>query len=322
MIDRLHLSIDPLAPLEPEFQRLLTAVPPRRPKRSYYREFRDLRPTLPLNYYTDGIYTSSNKLELIEVGHLSAAQIWEIMNQVVLDDPLTLAIQRVDLAVDVPVMTATWFWHHAWIRNKRFHQVWNSAEDPGTVYYGHRNLIRAYDKLAHLERLADAGELSHANAQLLALYRSAGCPWTRVERQLTDGKIPKEINSLGRLFRNVAEFEPFKSVELFGGGAPDPSEEDCKGLAYFTGLGLRSYAKTHGMQRLVARLNLNGGHAQAQLRRFAIFLPPSPDEFEPPDLGALFEASVSQQIGEFYHHDGLHPATQIDEGRDCSSTVQ
>jgi hypothetical protein len=138
-----------------------------RPSRFYacvgdLRKSHDLDVVLHLGYkYGDG----AHKLEIIDAGKKTLAEMDAIIRQVFDVDPATLELMRVDLAADVPGVPVSWFRDHARFEFKRFASSINKAEAQelefigmGTavaqsLYAGRRpNCIRIYDKFAEFRR--------------------------------------------------------------------------------------------------------------------------------------------------------------------------
>lgn len=97
---------------------------------------------------------------------------------------------------------------------------------------------------------------------------------TRVERQMGAGRVPAEIATVGRLFKNALEFNPFSHLE-FTSADPDPvfDSKDFSPIEMLAGFHMRQLLASGDMtyQQLYAFLNLKR-NAKRYIRKFEAFL--------------------------------------------------
>jgi len=103
----------------------------------------------------------NHKIEIIDAGEKTLAEIAGIVTQLFVVDPWTLEVMRTDLAADIEGVSVPWFKDHSYVDRKQFSSrieksygkelqfiVMGSAVAQ-TIYAGKRPcLIRIYDKLA------------------------------------------------------------------------------------------------------------------------------------------------------------------------------
>src|SRR6266446_1471864 len=143
----------------------------------------------------------------------------EDVEQVFQVDAEKLSIMRLDLAVDVPGISVSWFAEHTRVRHKRWLArlgVIDTSEmgnrEIQTLYYGKRpNVIRIYNKVeeyrAQYQRIlrrVPPGVTPPTFADLFRVFEF-GHILTRVERQMGGGRIPAAVATVGDL-RNCADF--------------------------------------------------------------------------------------------------------------------
>jgi hypothetical protein len=142
------------------------------------------------------------------VRHLTAAKIVEILKEILdVADPLTLCVSRVDLAVD-------WFdnefieWRNSITvsTNRHVIEYQNSNRESAryesgqfeTLYFGRMDsgdVVRIYDKRQERSIISDTA-------------------WVRTERMLSGRRIPRQLSTLGLLFKNGPSFDPFRCLQI------------------------------------------------------------------------------------------------------------
>jgi len=189
-----------------------------------------------------------HKLELIDTGEKSYAEVLAAITAVFNVDPFSLALMRLDLAADIPDVPVGWFRDHARFRFKQFSSRIEKASqaeevqfvEMGTaaaqsLYVGKRpNLVRIYDKRHELwlrwRQLIR--ETERFEAALMELGCSGVIVWkptfvefcrvhrignakvlTRIERQIGGSRFPDGLATVGDL-RNLADFDPFENLEI------------------------------------------------------------------------------------------------------------
>src|ERR1017187_6882544 len=144
------------APWDPYFQVL-------RPSK-FYKAVADLRPLgFSAMLHIDQKRYGTHKIELLETGKKSMAEIHSTIERIVDCDPGGCRLGRIDLAADVRDVPLSWFRDHTYVEYKQFlcaHAKFVEAElsEMGkkvyqTLYFGKRpSCVRIYDKTA--ERIA------------------------------------------------------------------------------------------------------------------------------------------------------------------------
>jgi hypothetical protein len=176
----------------------------------------------------------SHKLELLDTGRMGYAMMCHEIERVFDLDPRRLRLMRLDLAADVGGVPVAWFVRHARAQYKRFacdigqvdaetlQYARMGQQEVQTLYFGKKpNCFRVYDKIAEYHhqyaRLArgssDAAELP--TFEEVYGYPERGLILTRVERQMGGGRIPKQVDTFGKL--KAAElFNPFDKLRFLG----------------------------------------------------------------------------------------------------------
>lgn len=172
-------------------------------------------------------------------------------------------VQRIDFAADVFGVPVEWFKRHCQVKRKRktqSYEVCRSETSKGavtSVVFGKRpDLYRIYDRVA--EKLARGAELLYPGVEL-----GAPAPIiTRVERQCSGRSIPKAVGSLGALFENAAEIEPFPGLVCRKAEGARISHEDWAPQMWLMSLGLATAVRELGEAIVRARLNRRGNAAR------------------------------------------------------------
>jgi hypothetical protein len=173
-----------------------------------------------------------------------------------------------------------------------------------TIYLGSRpNCFRIYNKIAELKKQYAALKRSETKEQTLPSfqdmygYPSEGFILTRVERQYGGSRIPAELSTLRALKENALFFDPFSSVELIAGGAPEPNPDGYELMKFLAGKGLRQLIHEQGMQRARRFVNQRSkGNAARTFRELSDFLPSTFDGFRTVDLTRQYRDSVQRQL--------------------------
>lgn len=250
-----------------------------------------------------------HKLELLDSGEMSFAEMqWEIM-RVFDTEPTRLGLMRLDLAVDVPDIPVEWFARNARVRWKQWmaeigqmEYVQMGRRKVQTLYYGRSpDLVRIYDKISELRHQYDQLRRRARGAEIPSFetkfrYPETGFVLTRVERQLPGDRVPKYLNQIGKL-RRLPEFNPFARLELLPTRRQEPDFEGYPVTLHLQGLGLRAKVDEIGMHRTHAWLNIQSpGHARRIFNRLADFLPGQPDGIDAEHLYARYRESVCRQL--------------------------
>jgi hypothetical protein len=208
-----------------------------------------------------------HKLELIETGKKSLAEMAAIATAVFEVEICKVMLIRLDLAADMPDIPVECLRRCMRVQLKRKTDEWGvlKYEEIGNrkieyLRFGRSpNLIRVYDKVA--ERKAHfARMLKHVSpdAELPTFEETFGFPedatLTRIERQSGGGRIPPELATFGSL-KNAADFDPFTAVKIIPTGipVPDPGKYGPADTAKI--LGIHQLIEREGFQNAFARLN-------------------------------------------------------------------
>lgn len=313
MIDKLELNIErDVLNRTPEFYSLVRAN--RRQKSNYrgYSTMWDFQSFgLSIRYHR-GIWEGvGDKIEILDSGALTVAQIVADINRLVRHDPLELAIARADLAADVADYDVAWFRRHVGISRKQ------SIEERGfqpegvpyayrqaqvqTFYIGSRpSLFRFYDKVAECRGAwnrvkNEAGDKTPSFEEVFGFRENQVL--TRAEAQIERTALPKDVQVLGGLVSNAVRVNPFELVRL--ARLPDVSIFDeltpakrlkVKGLLYDIECMNRSF------QEIQREFSREGKDAKQVLEKLLDYLHSSVTPADVPDLFALYQESVRQQL--------------------------
>jgi hypothetical protein len=265
MIDKLDVRGPELSSFSPKVADAISQlrhgpVEPFRPARFYsfvgdLRKSHDIDAVLHFGYKFG---PATHKLEVIDAGKKTLAEMLSVISQVFDLDPAQLSIMRVDLAADIPGVPVHWFRDKARFQFKQFaSRIEKAAESElefiamGTaqaqsLYAGRRpNCVRIYDKIAEWYRqwrkllrqyerfnrgLRDF-ELSDEERYYAALHVPSFQEWCRRE-----GFEHREGATLTRVERQIGgdrippqlqtvgdlkrahEFNPFQTLQIVSGG--------------------------------------------------------------------------------------------------------
>jgi hypothetical protein len=279
-------------------------------KSRYYRSETDLCPYSISAVLHEGLYGNpygERKLELKGVGKMSAAEIRREITEVFDVDPDSLAVMRVDLYADTGV-PMEWFQKYAYVRRKRSSRTYGKADietevksSVKTITLGSgSNLFRFYDKSGlRGQEYAKAVKLA-SGVEIASFARTYGCEEgntvTRIEHQLRGRSVPNQLSTVGSLFANAVEFDPFSTLKLLSSGKPEPDVNAYKPRDYLCGMGARSLIEKDGLAAFRAYLNRRTGNNAAKfLRKYEDFIP-SDERFAAPDLTTLYRWGVYEQL--------------------------
>jgi hypothetical protein len=275
-----------------------------------YKSEIDLRPYGIDAILHEGRYgkpPGEHKLELKGVCKMSAADMRREIAEVFDADPDSLAVMRVDLYTDTEV-PVDWFQKHAYVKRKRSVRTYGKADvetevknSVKTITLGSgTNLFRLYDKAGLWEQeYAKAVKLA-TGVEIPSFASAYGCEEgdvvTRIEHQLRGQSVPIQLRTVGSLFANAAEFDPFGALVLLSGGKPEPDADTYALNDYLCGMGARSYIESHGLAEFRALVNRQSQNNAAKVfRRIQDFIP-SDEVFTSPDLTALYQWGVREQL--------------------------
>jgi hypothetical protein len=302
MFDRVELRADPEVPFT---DRLVSAYPQLRQKlnaiknyrgRLYLRDF-----GLDAILFVECQFGAANKLIFRSASRMTLRQMAAGVATVFDCDPYELRLARVDPAVDIAGLSMEWARSHVRVASKRcWRETGGSEQNPGkTMYFGRGgDFFRMYDK--RLERMWQYECLKRRVRRLPSFEEFSGMsqegpPVLRIERQIRIGKIPPELDTLGKLEENITSINPFAPVVIHPGGKPEPKDFDYSIRQYLEGIGLRQTIIERGLFNAWALLNARG-NATRKAQQLSDFLPPDPECFSPPNLFEMFLESIGRQL--------------------------
>jgi hypothetical protein len=324
MIDKVDLRVFADAPYSAKFNALYTEI--RNSPRGPFRQGRHYLASADLREYgyrvilhTHCIHgeRGDHKLELVDTGAMTYAQMAREITDVFDVTPENLHVMRVDLAADVAGVQVAWFARNVLAQFKRCTSDFSQLDSEGlvvrmgkggmeTVYLGKRpNLFRIYNKVAELRkqferdtrslRRGAAGEFILPTFQEAFGYPEKGFILTRVERQFGGGRIPDAIGTFGAL-RNAAAFNPFGPLVFADVGKPDSNPSDYDLKTYALGRFVRDLVETQGIHRTKQFLNQHSKrNANRILKSVSDFLP-SDGAMSKEILFDLYKRSLQNQL--------------------------
>jgi hypothetical protein len=315
MIDKLEVRVPSQTPYSRDFQKLYSDV--RRSKADpfvrsrHYLGVADLRPfgyeAILHAHCVHG--TGNHKLELIDTGRETLAEMTQEIERVFDVDSRRLEISRIDLAADIFNVPVPWFLDHVRARWKRFTADIGKIEfsrmgklGVETFYLGKRpNCYRIYNKVAEFHYQYSRLKVADGDPKpaFEALYGvpEIGAVLTRVERQIGGSRLPAEIGTVRKL-RDLAAFDPFANLEILAGAQSTPTVDVCDLSTYLKGRGLQCLVRElGGIHRTRAWLNKYGdGNASRVLRKLGDFLPVADDSLTVERIRGAYRESINKQL--------------------------
>ena len=256
-------------------------------------------------------HEGEHKLELLDTGEKSYSQLVAQLEGTVEGPVDDLDIMRVDLCADMSEVPVQWFLPRVRVKFKRvayemgrltYRRIGKAGIQ--TISAGKRpNIVRIYDKVAeYREQLRKMKRKQSRDSDELTLKTEFGiseeATVTRVERQFGGQRIPRVVDSFGRLTR-LPEFNPFSNVEIKNGtGAMVPTIPECGLDMWLTGQQLRQLQAEMGEQQFQRWLAANSAGNSARYRkRYAAFLQPDADNLVTTQtLFETYRESVMKQL--------------------------
>jgi len=312
-IDKLDLRIPGGAELQPKFEGFLTYMSRCDPSgRVYATKLYEKRAefgrhgckwNVSLKNRRDG----NHKLELIGVGSMTLKEMKQEISQVFDVDTDDLGILRIDVCADVVGYPVDWFYENARLRHKRNDRQWGQFQTEHrkleTLYFGQRpNLFRVYDRIGCLRdqyrRLKSRRDLNEKVPTFEELYGypEEGVIITRTERQYGGGKIPAQIRTIHKLQENATRLNPFEPMQFLPFAMSDGSLNDLTGNDFIRAHGFLRLLENHGYQRTKQILDRKTGRNTGRLFTQLAKSVASDETNRPPDLDAIFQQAVSQQL--------------------------
>jgi hypothetical protein len=256
-------------------------------------------------------HEGESKLELLDTGTKGYSDLAAQIEETVECPANDLDIMRIDLCADMHGVPVEWFLGRTRVKFKRIaHEIglpkYGRVGKAGiqTISAGQRpNIVRVYDKVAESkDQLRKLQRRRSRDADELTLEREFGISEdaviTRVERQFGGQRIPREIDSFGRLSR-LPEFNPFTNIEIRNGtGANIPTIPECGLDTWLSGSMLRQLNLEMGEQQFRRWLSTNStGNAARYMKRFAGFLQPEGDNLLTTEtIFQTYRESVMKQL--------------------------
>jgi hypothetical protein len=312
LIDKLEVRIPESALFTSDFKSLFMGF--KFSSSRHYKIVADLRPysyNSILHYGCRHGAERNHKLELIDTGAMTLAEMREDIQRVFLVDPGKLSIMRLDLAVDVQGIGLPWFSEHTRVQYKRWlaklgviDVVEMGNREIQTLYFGKRpNVIRIYNKLeeyrGQYQRMLRRTPPGIAAPTFEECFHipEFGHILTRIERQMGGGRIPIVLATVDDL-PNCADFNPFDGLEFISGGRAEPNPNDHSFMDYLAGMQLRHLAETEGMQAAISHITrYSKRNKKWALKKFGDFLPaPSERDISSERLCELFQRSIAVQF--------------------------
>lgn len=256
-------------------------------------------------------HEGEHKLELLDTGQKGYS---ELVAQIegTIEGPIDdLDLMRIDLCADICEVPVSWFFPRVRVKYKRVaYEIGNlkyqrvGKKGIQTITAGKRpNIVRIYDKVAeYQEQIRRLRRKQRFDADEVTLKSEFGvsenATITRIERQFGGGRVPYEIDSLGKIV-HLPEFNPFTNVEIDNGaGAMMPTIKESGINKWLIGTRLREMKEEMGAQQFRRWLGANsGGNAARYIKRYSGFLQPATDERITSDsIFEVYRESVERQL--------------------------
>jgi hypothetical protein len=323
MIDKLELRLPRLTQFQAKVREFILESnkfenSARTRRSGHYEWVTDLRPIgidailhFSLKREENDPHEGEHKLELIDTGEKSYSELDALISSVVEGPIEDLEVMRIDLCVDLYEVPVEWFLANVRVRFKRVaHEMGIlkyqliGARGIQTLTAGKRpNLVRIYDKKAELKlQLRKRNRMRSCDSDELTLHSEFGiseqATITRVERQFGGGRIPRQIDSFGKL-SNLVDYDPFTNIVFSDhSSASIPTVDECGLDMWLAGTRLRELKREMGEQQFHRFLNCHSpGNAARIKKRFRDFLNPRGESHL--DSRILFEkyrGSVQEQL--------------------------
>lgn len=244
----------------------------------HYVAIADLRP-LGIDALLNVCHRSSDrhdhKVEILETGKKSLAQMAEIITTIFDVDPGGLELMRLDLAADLRDVTVDQLVQVVRVRYKRStaergERDYEIIAGRRTEYmrYGKRpNCIRIYDKPAECKaRFLEIQKRVCRDGERLDFESLFGFPpeavISRVERQIAGGTLPVQLSTFAKL-QHAAEFNPFTAIEMIPADFPIPDPRSVGTAMMLKLCGAQYLIDKFGFQQARALLNADGNAARS-----------------------------------------------------------
>lgn len=233
-------------------------------------------------------HEGEHKLELFDTGLKPYSGLVAQIERTIEGPIDDLDLMRIDLCADLYEVPVEWFLTNVRVKFKRrAHEMgllkYERIGSKGiqTITAGRRpNVVRFYDKKAELQdQLRKLDRKRSYDADKLTLHSVFGisehATITRVERQFGGGRIPREIDSFGKLIL-LPDFDPFTNIVFREqSGASIPTVRECGLDMWLAGTRLRELQQEMGEQQFHRFVNTHSiGNAARYRKRYRDFLTP------------------------------------------------
>ena len=177
------------------------------------------------------------------------------------EEAMSLPVARIDFAVDVFDVPVEWFNRNCRVKGKKKVRSYEGQKKEAStgalrsLQFGsnHSDLYRIYDRISE--------GLGRRVEELLEWKRSAyPLPIiTRVERQCCGSGVPDNLKTLGGVFKQASEADPFPKLECTQTGSDPIAVESWTPQQWLMNVGLAAVVKELGLATVRARLNRTGG---------------------------------------------------------------
>jgi hypothetical protein len=271
----------------------------------------DARLHFSLNRDKGEPHEGEHKLELVDTGMKAFSQLSALVEQIVEGSIDDLELMRIDLCADICEVPVDWFLNRIRVKFKRVaYEMGNlkyqriGKAGIQTISAGRRpNIVRIYDKIAeYREQLKRRNRNRSFDSDELTLKSEFGvsesATITRIERQFGGGRIPKEIDCLGKM-AHLPDYDPFTNIEIVNGSSAHvPTIKECGFDTWLTGTHLRQIQDEMGLQQFCRWLNANSrGNGARYRKKYSPFLGPGLDRRVTSDtLFEVYRESVTKQL--------------------------
>lgn len=205
-----------------------------------------------------------------------------------------LKVARIDLTADIMGTPVSWFHQHCRVLKKRRSEQYETVKKDTergvtTLNFGKRpNMYRIYDRIA---------EKQFRKEDVLYHEMHLGSPEptvTRIERQCTGKGVPRELATLGAVFENAEDFNPYETLVLSDGIA-EPRTDAWKPQRWLMNLGLAYAVQQLGIAAVRSRLN-KSRNATRYFEKYSELLNSSACGPTVEDLSRSYKASTTLQL--------------------------
>ena len=225
-------------------------------------------------------HEGEHKLELFDTGQKPYSAILDQIERTIEGPVDDLDIMRIDLCTDLYEVPMEWFLGNVRVKFKRrAHELGILKYDRigkrgiQTITSGSRpNVVRFYDKKAELkDQLRKLNRKRSCGADELTLQSEYGisenATITRIERQFGGGRVPYQIDRIGKLV-SLPDFDPFTNIVFRDhSGASIPTVTECGLYTWLVGTRLVELQNEMGEQQFHRFLSTHSEGNAARIRK-------------------------------------------------------